>query len=190
MTLHLVRHAMPFIDPQVLPADWQLHPERTEEVRALAASGYLPRSPDTRWCTSPEPKSIATATLLTRCLGIEVGVETVDDLREQHRPAGWIEEFAVRNHRALVSENTPSAPGWETASSTRRRVVAAVRTLLADPAREVVLIGHGTAWLLLVSELTSRPVDLMAWERLGLPDHCALREDRVVVPWGAWRSGA
>jgi hypothetical protein len=34
----------------------------------------------------------------------------------------------------------------------------------------VVLVGHGTAWTLLASELTGRPPDLARWAALRLPD--------------------
>lgn len=187
MTLHLVRHAAPAIDPEVEPASWPLDPEHTGEVARLARSGFLPDDERARWCSSPEPKAVHTAGLLTDALARSGAVEVVDDLREQHRPAGWVDDFAVRNHRSLVCENVPSASGWESSASTRERVAGAARALIADTAGDLVLVGHGTAWILLVSELTSRPVDLAAWERMGLPDHCALEGGKVVVPWGAWQ---
>lgn len=189
MTLHLVRHAAPAIDPEVEPASWPLDPGRTHEVGLLARSGVLPGDGRARWCSSPEPKAISTAGLLTDTLALSGQVEVVGDLREQHRPAGWVDDFAVRNHRSLVCEDVPSASGWESSASTRARVAAAARTLMVDTLGDLVLVGHGTAWTLLISELTSRPVDLAAWERMGLPDHCALEGGKLVVPWGAWQRG-
>jgi broad specificity phosphatase PhoE len=35
---------------------------------------------------------------------------------------------------------------------------------------DVVLVGHGTAWTVLVAELTGRPPDLARWESLAMPD--------------------
>jgi len=35
---------------------------------------------------------------------------------------------------------------------------------------DVVLVGHGTAWTLLVAELTGEPPDLERWRSLGMPD--------------------
>jgi broad specificity phosphatase PhoE len=37
-------------------------------------------------------------------------------------------------------------------------------------AEDVVLVGHGTAWTLLVSELSGEPPDLERWARLAMPD--------------------
>jgi len=35
---------------------------------------------------------------------------------------------------------------------------------------DVVLVGHGTAWTVLVSALTRRPPDLDRWRTLAMPD--------------------
>lgn len=34
----------------------------------------------------------------------------------------------------------------------------------------MVLVGHGTAWTLLVAELTGSPADLARWDTLAMPD--------------------
>lgn len=47
----------------------------------------------------------------------------------------------------------------------------AVRRILdVHDADDVVLVGHGTAWTLLVSHLTGRPPDLDRWESMEMPD--------------------
>ncbi len=92
------------------------------------------------WFCAPEPKVIATAQLLT-----EQDVGVLDDLREG-------------------DESGPSA-------AFRDRVVPAVRRLLEVHGEEdVVLVGHGTAWALVVADRTGRPPDLDQWEGFGLPD--------------------
>jgi len=46
-----------------------------------------------------------------------------------------------------------------------------VRRLLdRNPETDVVLAGHGTAWTLLVSELTGTAPDLEAWAMLRMSD--------------------
>ena len=35
---------------------------------------------------------------------------------------------------------------------------------------DVVLVGHGTAWTLVVADLTGQPPDLDRWESLAMPD--------------------
>lgn len=184
VTVHLVRHGRPLVDPSRPPATWGLDPEHLDGVRALRASGVLPLG--ARWVSSAEPKARETAVALT---GGPVAVD--EALGEQARPAGWLDDYAVRIHRSLVVQDAPAAPGWETAASAGARVVGAVRRRAEGAAREgaadLVLVGHGTAWTLLVSALTGRPVDLYAWERLQLPDACTLEGDRLVRRWGAWQ---
>lgn len=182
MALHLVRHGFPAVDPCVPACEWHLERERLDDVRALADAGVLPAQ--ARWCSSNEPKALETAEVLTG----GADVEPVPELREQYRPAGWVDAYAVRVHRSLVRPDEPAMEGWETAESTRARVGEAVRTLMKETAGDLVLVGHGTAWTLTVAELTGCPVDLVAWERMTLPDHCSLDEDRVLTPWGRWRT--
>jgi broad specificity phosphatase PhoE len=181
MALHLVRHGPPRIDPSRPAAAWELDGERCEQVHRLARCGLLPA--DARWCSSDEPKAVQTA----RMLAPDTVVEQVAELREQRRPAGWVEDYAVRIHRSLVRPDEPAAQGWETADSTRARVVQAVRTLVEETPGDLVLVGHGTAWTLAVAELTGAPVDLAAWERLLLPDHCCLEGEKLVRGWGSWQ---
>lgn len=167
------------MDADAPPHTWPLDDGGRDAVLALAASGVLPEG--ARWFSSDEPKALQTAELLS-----PVAVEQVPELREQRRPAGWVDDYAVRVHRSLVREDEPSAEGWETSAQTRGRVTDAVREVLAE-GDEVVLVGHGTAWTLLVSELTGAPVDLVAWERMGLPDHCTIDDRTLVRDWGAWQ---
>lgn len=194
MRLHLVRHGPPRIDPATSPHEWHLDQTRLQEVTALAASGVLPTG--ARWLSSDEPKAVETAELLGA-----PHLEVVPGLREQGRPVGWFDDYAVHIHRALVRQDEPAGQGWETAAATRARVVAVVRELLdgaggrgrardhvpAGASPDVVLVGHGMAWTLLVSELTGTGVDLAAWERMRMPDHCVIEGGVVVSDWGQWQ---
>jgi broad specificity phosphatase PhoE len=121
-------------------------------------------------------------------------VGLVDGLREMTRPAhAWLDtaDWVALVRRSVAEPDTPAAPGWETASATTGRVLGAVRRIRGScPTEEIVLVGHGTAWTLLVAALTGQPPDLEAWERLRLPDHCLFDvEDhtaRVLAGWGSW----
>jgi broad specificity phosphatase PhoE len=119
------------------------------------------------WYTSPEPKALGTAVLLT-----DDPVEVVDDLREHERHStDWVEDFEALVRRAFAEPERPAYDGWEPLSHTRRRVVAAVAGILdVRPVGDVVLVGHGTAWTVLVAALTGEPPDLGAWARLAMPD--------------------
>jgi broad specificity phosphatase PhoE len=170
--LTLVRHGRPAIQPAVAARHWPLARDAAEELAALRASGLLP--PGATWISSPEPKALATAAALT-----DQTVVTVDDLREAERPVSWFdepEEFVAAVRRSFEAPDEPAVSGWETASATRSRVAAVVRELLADlePSAQLVLVGHGAAWTLLVAELTGQPPNVAAWERMGMPDLATL----------------
>lgn len=184
-TVHLVRHGRVVPDPARPAAEWTLHPDAGPELAALGNSGLLPAH--ARWFSSPEPKAFATARALTR-----TAIGFVDGLREMTRPAQpWLasDAWSALVRRSVDEPDVPAAPGWECAAATSQRVVGAVRRILDScPDDDVVLVGHGTAWTLVVAALTGQPADLDAWERLRTPDHCALEvtdgTSRIVSGWG------
>ncbi|MBZ5737019.1 histidine phosphatase family protein [Nocardioides mangrovi] len=163
--LYLVRHGRPLVEEGLLPAAWELDPAGFDDVWALRESGRLPTR--ALWFTSPEPKAIATAQLLT-----EADVGVVDALREQVRDtADWISDLPAVVRRALAEPGLSAHPGWEPIEVTRTRVVGAVRTLLAEHrGSDLVLVGHGTAWTVLVADLTGTAPDLDRWRTLAMPD--------------------
>jgi broad specificity phosphatase PhoE len=161
--LHLVRHGRPLVDRARPAHEWELDPAYADDVRALRSR--LPV--DASWYSSPEPKALATARLLT-----DEPVEVVDDLREHERlSTDWIADFASVVRRAFEDPSVAAYAGWEPLADTRRRVVTAVDRIL-DQHRDgdVVLSGHGTAWTLVRSALTGEAPDLEWWARLAMPD--------------------
>ena len=161
--LFLVRHGRPVID-RAQPAHlWSLDPTYADDVRALR--DRLPEHAS--WYSSPEPKALGTAMLLT-----DDPVEVVDDLREHDRHStDWVEDFEAVVRRAFAEPDLPAYDGWEPLADTRRRVVAAVAGILdVHLVGDVVLVGHGTAWTLLIAALTGGQPDLDAWARLAMPD--------------------
>ena len=162
MTLHLVRHGRPAIAPGVPAATWDLDPASYDDVWALR--DRLP--PRAAWFTSPEPKAVQTAQLLTDG---DVGV--LPDLREHERSGEWVEDFPGAVRRAFEHPDRPALDGWEPLDACRERVVSAVRRVLEVHAGEdVVLVGHGTAWTLVAADLTGQPPDLDRWAALAMPD--------------------
>lgn len=181
--LHLVRHAPPAVDYRVPASRWELGTGAAEAVADLAASGVLPDG--ARWFSSPEPKALATARLLTT-----TAVTVYDALGEVRRPAGEVPDYAAHVRQGFASPGESALHGWETYASARERIARGVRKLLAGLTEPVVVVGHGTALTLLVAELTGAAPDLAAWERMTLPDHCTLAGDDVVEltsGWGTWR---
>jgi hypothetical protein len=94
--LFLVRHGRPILERGLVPSMWQLDPAGFDDIWALRESGRLPSS--ATWYSSPEPKAVATAHLLTDS---EVGI--VDDLREQFRDTdAWLHDFDGAVRRAFA----------------------------------------------------------------------------------------
>lgn len=189
MRLHLVRHGRPVVDPASPASQWPLAPGATGQVDALAASGVLPS--EARWFSSAEPKAVQTA----RRLHPTGEVTAVADLAEARRGAGWLggENFERAVRRAFSAPELSASSGWEPLSATRGRVTSAARAAVREAAaarQDVVLVGHGTAWALLVAELTSGAPDVEAWWQLLMPDHWAfdLTTSSVASAWGAWRA--
>lgn len=164
MTLFLVRHGRPRVDPDRPAAEWELDPAGYDDVWALRESHLLPVGGS--WFCSPEPKAVATAQLLTER---EVGV--LADLREHQRGSVWLDDFPGALRRALARPDEAAVSGWEPLGACRDRVVPAVRRILdVHAGQDVVLVGHGTAWMLVVAALRDEEPDVEAWEALGMPD--------------------
>ena len=161
--IHLVRHGRPLVDRSVPAHVWPLDSAYADDVRGLARR--LPVS--AAWFSSPEPKALSTARLLTA-----EEVTVVDDLRELERDSTeWIADLAGTVRRAFASPGEPAHLGWEPVEECRRRVVEATAKIrAAHPHDDLVLVGHGTAWTVLAAALTGTPPDLDRWQRLGLPD--------------------
>jgi broad specificity phosphatase PhoE len=142
--LFLVRHGRPIVDVRRPAHTWELDPAGYDDIWALRTSGRLPAQ--AVWYSSPEPRALATAELLTDG---EVGV--VDGLREHERDtAEWTDDFPEAVRWAFAVPDAVAVPGWEPLSACRERVVRTVEGMVsAHAGGDVVLVGHGTAWTLL-----------------------------------------
>jgi broad specificity phosphatase PhoE len=196
--LHLIRHGRPLVDAHASPSTWRLAVD-DEPFVTLAASSGFPRS--ARWVSSDEPKAVDTARRLRSLLDLPADdIDPTASLREMRRPAVLPDEAAFRRAvvRSLRNPGEPAAPGWETGASVRERVRAEVVRRCTEQTRDgcadVVLVGHGTAWSLLVAAILDRPVDVAGWQRLRMPDWCVLDveatdgrvDGSLVADWGAW----
>jgi broad specificity phosphatase PhoE len=186
--LHLIRHGASATNPTTPAHDWPLNDSARSGIEELRDSGALPVG--AQWFSSPEPKALETARLL-----YSGEAQVVDDLREAERSPVWFDvtsEFESTVARAFAKPDLVVVPGWEPLARTRSRVTRAARALLAAaaPASDVVMIGHGTAWTLLIAELTATEVDVASWRSILMPDQCAIDVDcgRLFSGWGDWRS--
>ena len=92
-------------------------------------------------------------------------VGIVSELREAFRGNSWFThqpEYQAAVLRGFADPSRPAMAGWEPLRAAQRRVAQAVAAITADSATDVVLVGHGTAWTLLVSELTGQPPEWLS----------------------------
>jgi len=168
VTLFLVRHGRPMLDPARPAHEWELDPASYDDVWALRSSGRLPAR--AAWVSSPEPKAQQTAQLLT-----DGRVGIVDELREHLRGPGWVDDFEAAVRRAFDQPEIAAVEWWEPLSACRDRVLPVVRRILeVHGDQDVVLVRHGTAWTVVVAELTGQGPDLDAWRALAMPDVIAV----------------
>lgn len=175
-SLHLVRHGRPLVDPTQPAHAWPLDPAYADDVRALRPA--LPAGAG--WLSSPEPKALETARLLA-----DSAFTVVPDLREHERlTTAWLDDFEDVVRRAFADHDRPAYDGWEPLARTRRRVVAAAREVLwTEPGRDVVLVGHGTAWTLLRAALLGEEPDLAWWQGLAMPALTSFQDpDDMLTP--------
>lgn len=184
MLLHLVRHGRPLVDPPVPPREWQLDPAGIAEVEALRTA--LPVSAiKAAWFSSDERKALAIAQHLT-----DSAVQPVQELREAARSTFVQDQdvFADAVSRGLQHPDVAALAGWEPLDRTRQRVADAVTDIINRCPGDVVLVGHGTAWTLLISYLADEPTP-QNLPPMAMPDLLVLDVDSrtVVSRWGDWR---
>lgn len=97
--------------------------------------------------------------------------------------------FADAVSAGLKHPATAALPGWEPLERTRQRVADTAADIVSSSPGDVVLVGHGTAWTLLIHHLVDEPLpqDLPP---MTMPDLLILDlSTRTVVDrWGDWRS--
>lgn len=171
--LVLVKHSLPAMDPARPAPDWTLAEEGRRRAERLARQldELAPRA----IAASPEPKAIATASILAA--RHQLPVQVVDDLREHdRRQTGYLGDQAFQD-AVIASLRRPDELvfGEETASAARRRFTTALTGLLAatPPERTLAVVTHGTVLALYVAAVTG--IDAVAlWRRLGLPSYVVL----------------
>jgi broad specificity phosphatase PhoE len=183
--LHLVRHGRPLVDSTTPPREWQLDPTGISDITALRAA-LPPSATEAAWFSSDEHKALATARRLTDSV-----VQPVPKLREAARDSFIKDQttFADAVSRSLQHPSTAALSGWEPLDWTRQRVADTVAGIVSISPGHVVLVGHGTAWTLLIHHLIDEPLP-QNLPAMTMPDLLILDlSTRTVVDrWGAWRS--
>jgi broad specificity phosphatase PhoE len=159
VTLYLVRHAMPQVDPATDPATWPLAADGRAAARLLRRR--LP--PGAFLVASDEPRAWQTVAPAG-----ERSVLRDARLREVRRTEEFTDDFA-RLRRSYVSG--AAITGWEPRLEVARRFAAAIdaATGLAG-GRDVVAASHGMAMTVWLAETLPLTDPGSFWEGLRFPD--------------------
>ncbi len=173
--LLVIRHARTRKDRDRPAEEWGLDPAGLDEMRAGASAWDWPAV--RHWYSSPEPKAVATARLLT-----STPVEVVDDLRELRRGA-WSDEYDEVVRRLFARTAESPAPGWEPGHEAVQRFDSALRGLARrHPGEDVAVVTHGLVLSLWRARLAGADrVDLSDWRSLAFPDLLTLSGDAVAA---------
>jgi broad specificity phosphatase PhoE len=161
-----ISHAEVVIDPKVPTPNWGLSETGRARIEHFATRRLLPKN--ARIVASAEQKAEDTAAILADALGTDYEID--DCLGENDRSStGYLGPEQFEAHAAkLFGEPDASVAGWETARDAQVRTISAVRDIAAthDPARLLVLVGHGCVGTLLKCHLGGRAIALAEDQRL------------------------
>lgn len=175
-TLHLVRHALVKIDPEIPSAHWQLADDADVAIRQLVPQ--LATTSPTRIVSSPQGKAAGTASVLAAALGLKVEIR--DGLEEHHREnEGFFADEAKFQETLRRFFNHPDELlfGSETARQALNRFEAAVTDVMDESNGDEIVVTHGTVMSLFLG--TDAPDQFEIWRRLKLPDYRAVRWPRI-----------
>ena len=166
----MVKHSISNHNPFQAAAELALTEEGVKRCQPLAEhiKAYHP----TRLFSSPMPKAIGTARLVSQALE-DIPVHEyhllAEHSRESNAPYGSVEEFNARIKR-LFDAPDELAFGDETGNQARRRFQRGINALLdgADSNENIVVIAHGPVIVLFAAQYNA--VDSFdLWRRLKMP---------------------
>ena len=173
MTLILIKHAMPQVNPDQTSRDWELGEEGINGSKALAQE--LKASGITRIITSQEPKAIQTGKTIAGVLNVPCAAR--DNLHEHDRrgvPYSDKETF----HKTVAqffAQPDQLIFGNETAEAARLRFDAAVRSVRQEfPDDQLAIVAHGTVITLFVAHYNQDVEAFSFWKGLDLPSQVAV----------------
>lgn len=169
--LVLVKHSLPEIVEGVPAAEWHLGEEGLRRAESLAAR--VDRGGAPRIYSSVEPKAVETASVLASAWNLPL--EPRPGLHEHERPEAQLVPKGLFEARVreLFERPADRVFGAESAREVLRRFTRAVLPILARSADDVVIVAHGTAITLFVSDVAG-VAPFALWRRLELPSAVTL----------------
>jgi broad specificity phosphatase PhoE len=163
--LFLVRHSQSEIVPDLPANQWGLSEEGQRRCQALAIrlSSYRP----TQFFSSPEPKALKTARLISASLPITI-LRNLREHERHHVPFTTPKQFEESVCELFTKPNT-LVFGNETANEAFSRFSETISHVLRKhPADRNVFVAHGTVISLFISNYTG--VDPISfWRNLAMP---------------------
>ena len=165
--LLLVRHSLPEKRLDVPPKEWDLSPVGRQRCERLAKQlrAYAPEVV----IASIERKAIQTGTIVAQNLGILAAASAGLHEHERDRAINGSSENFERLLAQFFAQPSRLVLGCETAEQALQRFSDALRVVLAqNPAKNVVVVTHGTVITLWATALTGEE-PFTFWKRLGMP---------------------
>jgi 2,3-bisphosphoglycerate-dependent phosphoglycerate mutase len=159
MTMYLIRHAMPAVDPTTDPATWPLGAEGRAVARTLGVA--LPAR--AVLIASDEPKAWQT-------LAPDGERDVIRDRRfgEVRRAEAFSDDFRHDRRRYVDGARIDNWEPRETAVARFATAVGDARHLAGE--RDLVIATHGMAMTLWLTSVLSLPDPVQFWDDLRFPD--------------------
>jgi 2,3-bisphosphoglycerate-dependent phosphoglycerate mutase len=158
--LYLIRHAsVRAMKDETGP--WSLSEAGQREADTLASRSFW-RKVETIF-SSPEIKARQTVEPAARRWSIPL--ETVDCLREVHRP-GWIPDYES-TIRSFFSTPEISIKGMESAAKAAERITRCIKSVAtAHPGQTLAMASHGLVCALFIARLENRWPTVREWQAI------------------------
>ncbi|GAB4307517.1 MAG: histidine phosphatase family protein [Phototrophicales bacterium] len=175
MSLILIKHAMPKIDPQHASAMWELGRDGINGSKIFGQK--LKTRHVTRIITSHEKKAIQTGMIAAQVLGVPC---VARDYLHEHDRRGvpyYDRDTFYKMVKRFFDVPDQLVFGHETADAARQRFETAVKAALTEfPEDRLAIVAHGTVITLFVGKYNQQIRLFEFWKQLDLPSMVILSQ--------------
>ncbi|MBK26354.1 MAG: hypothetical protein CME70_20310 [Halobacteriovorax sp.] len=171
-TLILVKHALPELNEEVAPKEWQLGEKGLKQAKKFAGFVQDNLDVDPIIYSSEESKAIDTAKVLAETLGLNH--KTNPDLGEIDRAPSKIldEEGHISRNEAIFKKPAEAVLGSESANDALKRFESGIKEIIKDPQEdERLIVTHGTVISLFLAKHNKEIDAFDVWQKLSCPSY-------------------